>query len=169
MIVAYAGRRAQSLGGAAGQVSRRLRSFLAVRQPSAVVGAAADGADLLVLEAALTSPKPPAIHIVLPTTRDIFAEHSVEAAWRDRFEAAMDAVARRGGTIRTLGLEPGSAAYCEGNQAILDTATSLAVGGERAVALVIAREGEGQMIEDLLGRARLAGVPSLRIDPYADR
>src|SRR5690242_15020122 len=130
MIVAYAGRRAQSLTGDPEQVAERIRRLLAALQPSAVTGAAADGADLLVLEAVLAE------------------------------------VEDRGGTIRTLDLDPGEAAYREANRAILDTAAELAAAnGELPVALVVARPGEGQMIEDFLTRARLAGLPDLRIDP----
>jgi hypothetical protein len=151
MILAYAGRRAQSLTGDPEQVAERIRRLLAALQPSAVVGAAADGADVLVLQAALASAKPPAIHVVLPTTRETFAQDSVEPAWRDRFEAVLAEVEGHGGTIRTLALHPGEAAYREANRAILDTAAELAAaGGELPVALVVARQGEGQMIEDFL-------------------
>ncbi len=169
MILAYAGRRAQSLTGDPEQVAERIRRLLAALQPSGVVGAAADGADVLVLQAALASAKPPAIHVVLPTTRETFAQDSVEPAWRDRFEAVLAEVEGHGGTIRTLALHPGEAAYREANRAILDTAAELAAaGGELPVALVVARQGEGQMIEDFLTRAHLAGLPDLRIDPSVD-
>jgi len=150
------------------QVAVRIQRLLAALQPSAVAGAAADGADLLVLEAALALANAPAVHIVLPTAREVFAQDSVEPAWRDRFEAVLEEVERRLGTIRTLDRDPGEAAYRAANQAILDTAARLAVGGQRSVALVVAREGEGQMVEDLLRRARLAGQPALRIDPSVD-
>lgn len=165
MIVAYAGRRAQSLPGDLEQVTDRIRSLLADLQPSAVVGAAADGADLLVLEAALALAQPPTIHIVLPTSSDLFAEDSVEPAWRDRYAAVLGEVRQRGGTIRTLDRAAGRSAYKEANQAILDEASDLAVDGQRAVSLVVAAEGEGAMIEDFLHRTRLAGIRSLRIDP----
>jgi hypothetical protein len=168
VIVAYAGRRAQSLPGELDPVAGRIRRLLAALQPSAIVGAAADGADLLVLEAALALTSPPTIHLVLPTTRELFVEDSVEPAWHDRFEAVLGEVERRGGTLRTLDGEPGEAAYREANQAMLDTAAQLAVDGQRSVSLVIAREGEGQMIEDFLHRGELSGMPSLRIDPSVD-
>jgi hypothetical protein len=167
MIVAYAGRRAQALVGGPEPVAARVRRLLMALKPTAVVGAAADGADLIVLEAALALPAPPAVVIVLPTSRALFAEDSVEPAWRDRFEAVLDEVTRRDGTVRTLDESPGEAAYRRANQEILRTAADLAVGSQRAVALVVAHEGEGEMVEDLLGRAQLGGMPMLRIDPSA--
>ena len=109
MILAYAGRRAQSLAGDLDRVAERIRRLLAALQPSAIVGAAADGADVLVLEAALASANAPTIRVVLPTSRETFAQDSVEPAWRDRFEAVLEEVARRSGTIRTLDRDPGPA------------------------------------------------------------
>jgi hypothetical protein len=166
--MAYAGRRAQSLSGDPELVGKRVRRLLTALRPTVMVGAAADGADLLVLEAALAIPNGPAVHIVLPTTRDTFREDSVEPGWRDRFDAALEEVSRRGGTIETLDLEPGEAAYRRANQAMLDAATGLAEGGQRSVALTVARRGEGQMVNDFLNRAELRGIPHLLIDPSVD-
>jgi len=168
MILCYAGRRSSSLAGDPGLVGTRVRRLLAGLRPAAVVGAAADGGDLLVLEAALAVPDGPAVHVVLPTTRDVFREDSVLPDWRDRFDTALETVERRGGRIQTLDLEPGAAAYRRANQVILDRAAALAAGEQRRAAVVIARPGEGQMIEDLLHRAKLDDVPVLRIDPSVD-
>ncbi len=168
MILSYAGRRAASLAGNIDQAAVRIRRLLAAVSPSAVVGAAADGADLIILEAALAASTAPTVHVVLPTVREVFAEDSVATAWRDRFEAVLEEVTRRGGTIRSLDQAPGQAAYQTANQAILDASADLAVDGQRAVALVVAREGEGQMIEHLVARARLRQIPVLRIDPAVD-
>jgi hypothetical protein len=150
VIVTYAGRRAQSLGNDPRLVGKRIRRLLAALQPSTVVGAAADGGDLLILEAALALPNGPAAHVVLPTARNVFLEDSVEEDWRDRFDAALEEVERRNGQIETLDLEPGEAAYRRANQVILDRAAALAGSEHRSVALVVAREGEGQMIQDLI-------------------
>jgi hypothetical protein len=168
VIVVYAGRRAAALGGHDDRASERIRRLIAALSPSAVVGAAADGADILVLEAALAAANGPTVHVVLPTSRDVFAEDSVEPGWRARFDAVLDEVAIRGGTIRTLDLEPGEEAYQAANLEFLDTARALAAEGERVVALVVARPGEGQMVEQFVQRAQLRGVPSLRIDPSVD-
>ena len=168
MILAYAGRRSQSLAGDPDVVGMRIRRLLAGLQPRAVVGAAADGGDLLVLEAALAIPSGPAAHVILPTTRDVFRDDSVTPEWQHRFDAALEEIERRGGRIETLDRAPGADAYRHANGRILDRAAALAEDDERSVALVIAHEGEGQMIEDLLNRARLADVPALRIDPSVD-
>ena len=131
----------------------RVRRLLAGLQPRAVVGAAADGGDLIVLEAALAIPNGPAAHVILPTTREVFRDDSVTPDWQPRFDTALEEIESRGGTVESLGLEPGEAAYRRANQAMLDRAGTLADDGERAAALVIARPGEGEMIKDLVTRA----------------
>src|SRR4051812_21584734 len=112
MILAYAGRRAETLPEDTELVSQRLRRLLTGLQPTSFVGAAADGGDLLVLEAALAlredkEGRRPTAHVVLPTRRDVFRENSVEPGWRWRFDAVLDEVESRGGTVQTLSLEPG--------------------------------------------------------------
>jgi hypothetical protein len=168
VILAYAGRRAQTLGDDHDLIGSRVRRLLAGLRPSAIVGATADGGDLLVLEAALATPGGPAAHVVLPTSRDVFRDDSVALEWRDRFDIALEEVETRGGRIQSLELEPGEAAYRRANQVILDRSAELAGDTERTVALVIAREGEGEMIKDLIRRAELRDVPVLRIDPAVD-
>lgn len=165
MLLVYAGRREQSLAGDLGAVGKRIRRLLAGLRPSAVVGAAADGADLLVLEAALEIPRGPAAHVVLPTSREVFRADSVDPAWQERFDRVLDEVERRGGTLESLGLEPGEAAYRRGNQVMLERAAALAGDHQRVVVLAVARDGEGAMVEDLLEQGRLSGVPALRINP----
>jgi hypothetical protein len=61
--------------------------------------------------------------------------------------------------------KPGEAAYRAPNRRILRTASDLAIGDERAVAFVVARPGEGQMIEDLIAGAERREIPVLRVDP----
>ncbi|WP_395728594.1 hypothetical protein [Nakamurella sp.] len=158
----------RSLEGNPEVVGIRVRRLLAGLAPSAVVGAAADGADLLVLEAALALPDGPAVHVVLPTTRQIFREDSVESGSRHRFDNVVAEVLKRGGTVETLDLEPGEGAYRRANQVILDRAAELAEGDQRCVGLVVAAPGEGRMIDDLLHRSALTGTPVLRIDPTVD-
>ncbi len=164
MILAFAGRRAQSIAGDLAAVALRIRRLLTALAPTAVVGAAADGADLLILEAALEMTDGPEIHVILPTAEEVFREGSVEAAWRDRFDSAIEQVRRRG-TVQSLDLPDGSEAYRRANTAFLDRAGELAHDGDRAVVLVIAREGEGAMAQNLVDGGRLRNIPSLRIDP----
>lgn len=165
MILAYAGRRSQSLGGDPEAVRRRIHALLADSQPRWVVGAAADGADLILLEEALADPNGPRVHVILPTLREVFAEDSVEAGWRDRFEAVLGVVAGGRGEIVSLGMEPGEAAYRAANAGILQQAEDLREEGELALVLVVARAGEGRMVQDLEDRARARGVATMRIDP----
>jgi hypothetical protein len=150
------------------RVAPRVRRLLAALQPSVIVGAAADGTDLLVLETALAIPNGPAVHLVLPTAPDVFREDSVDPEWQDRFAAVLDEVRSRGGVVDTLELTAGDSAYRRANQEFLDRALALSGAGERVVVVVVAGEGEGAMVQDLLGRAELKGVPGVRIDPTLD-
>lgn len=158
MILVYAGRRAQTLDGADERVEQRLRRLLTALRPRAVVGAAADGGDLLVLEAALSAGEPPEAHLVLPTAPDVFAQASVEEAWRGRHQRVLDRVAEAGGAVESLGLPDGEEAYRAANRTMLERAEQLrasaGIDGERVVALIVAAEGEGEMIEDLSAHAR---------------
>ncbi len=168
MILAFAGRRAPALHGATRSVRPRIEQLLGDLRPRIVVGGAADGADLMVAEAALRMPDGPVVHLVLPTAPETFRADSVALEWRDRFDAVVSEAVRRGGTLNGLGLPPGQDAYRRGNQAILEKAVGFQDQDERLVVLVIASPGEGRMIEDLVGHARLRGLPILRIDPAAD-
>ncbi len=165
MVLAFAGRRAQSLGGDLETVTRRIRVLLTALAPSAVVGALADGGDLLVAEVALSLGEATAVHVVLPTPEEVFRVRSVRTDWRDRFDRALEQVRQRG-SVQSLGLEDGSDAYRRVNAAFLDRAMDLADDGKRVVTLVIAGEGEGEIVQDLVARAQLRNVPSLRIDPH---
>ena len=127
MIVAYSGRRAQSIPETAlASLEARVRDALERLSPTEMVGAAADGADLVVLEAALSLTPPPVLHLVLSSDPEVFAEGSVAPEWRTRFDADLIAVRQRGGTTRSLSHDPGTAGYREANAVIFDTARSLA-------------------------------------------
>lgn len=175
MILAFAGRRAQSINGDLDAVGLRVRRLLSAIAPTAIVGAMADGGDLLVVEAALAMANGPVVHVILPTPEEVFREQSVAPEWRLRFDGALDEVRRRANedppraTIVSLGLPDGSDAYRRANAAFLDRAHALATGGEeQAVVLVVARDGEGAIVQDLVDTARLRNKASLRIDPEVD-
>ena len=163
MIVAFAGRRAGSIEGDLGALALRLQAVLTDLAPTAVVGAAADGADLLIVEAALALDGTQ-VHLILPTPETVFRKASVEPDWRARFDDALEA-ARRRGSVTSLGLEDGAEAYRAGNRAFLERASELAGPGERVVVLAVAAEGTGAMVQDLIDAAEQRGVPALRIDP----
>ncbi len=172
MVLAFAGRRAQSIAGDLEPVSLRIRRVLAALRPGAVIGALADGADLLVVEAALQLVGT-AVHVVLPTREEVFREQSVADDWRSRFDRALAEVRRRNtGSVRSLDLPDGSDAYRKANVAFLDEAQGIARDGERVAVLAIAAVAQGAMVQDLVAGAQLRSIPALRIDPgvvIADR
>ena len=170
MLFAYSGRRSTSLSAQdQTAVAERLRKLLIQVRPSAVVGAAACGADLILLELALelsAGGKGPEIHVVLPTPPGRFRDDSVAPDWHERFDDVLHAVRQRG----SLEHGDGSAedVYNEGNLAILGRAKALATnGGERAVALAIGSPGEGMYTTRFVRQAKLDGIRELRIDPAA--
>ena len=169
MIVAYAGRRAESLPhGSVEIVADRIRRLLNGLAPSALVGCASDGGDLLVLETGLSIPSAPVIRVVLPTTVEGFRDASVAEGWRQRYDRDLEHVPATGGQVLALGLPDGDDAYRRTNQRILQEAAALARGSERAVGLVIAGEQEGEMVMDFTARAALAAIPVLRIEPAVE-
>ncbi|MGO9489666.1 MAG: tetratricopeptide repeat-containing protein [Solirubrobacteraceae bacterium] len=169
MVVVYAGRRAQSLEGDLDAAGLRIRRLLNSLAPTAVVGALSDGADLLVAEAALGISCHPRLDVILPTTEAVFREASVAPGWRERFDRVIqEANGRSDSDMQSLGLPDGPEAYRQANRAFLDRGAELAASGERVVALAVAREGEGDLVEDLLATARVREVPVLRIDPSVD-
>lgn len=167
MILAFAGRRAQALDGDPRPLRRRIDHLLDDMRPRVVVGGAADGADVMVAEAALRMRDVPVVHVVLPTRPETFRQDSVQPLWRDRFDGVLAEVVSRGGTVTGLGLSPGQDAYGSANQAILDMAVGFQERDERCVVLVVASPGEGRMVEDMVARARSHGLPVVRIDPAA--
>jgi tetratricopeptide (TPR) repeat protein len=169
VILAYAGRRAESLPQGSGEIlAGRIRRLLNGLAPTAILGSAADGGDLLVLETALALPGEPSAHVVLPTSMESFRDVSVAEEWGQRYDRVLQHVARTGGEIRTLGLPDGDDAYRQANQQILENTAALATGPQRAVALVIATEQEGEMVMDFTAQAALQGISVLRIDPAVE-
>lgn len=169
MVVVYAGRRAQSLEGDLDATSLRIRRLLTSLSPTTLVGALSDGSDLLVAESALSISSRPRLCVILPTPAAVFREASVAPDWRERFDRAMREVEERSdSSVETLGLEDGSDAYRQANRGFLDRAAELVEPGERVVALAVAREGEGDLVEDLVASARQRKIRVLRIDPSVD-
>jgi tetratricopeptide (TPR) repeat protein len=169
MVVAFAGRRAQSLNGDLRAVGLRIQRLLNALAPSAVVGALADGGDLLVAEAALGMADGPRVEVILPTPEGVFREASVEPRWCERFDRALEEIRTRDhASVESLLLADGTDAYRRANRAFLDRATTLAADGERVVVLAVAGDGEGELVQDLIAGARLRHIPTLRIDPTID-
>jgi RTX calcium-binding nonapeptide repeat (4 copies) len=129
VIYAYTGRRSPSLPkDGQERVTERPRRLFAQSEPEAVVGSAACGADLLVLETVLALHAQrghPKVEVVLPTRPDVFREDSVEPGWRSRFDDVL-AWVRETGVVHELGMAPGSEAYERANHDILGNAARLA-------------------------------------------
>ena len=169
MIYAYTGRRSPSLpADGISRIAERLRRLLAQSEPEAVVGSAACGADLLVLEAALALHAQrghPRVEVVLPTGAGVFREDSVEPGWRARFDAVLARV-RQVGAVHELGMAPGTEAYERANHEIIGHAERLAAElGGRFLVLAVSEPGQGAAVEQLVGAAAVRGARELRIDP----
>lgn len=172
MIYAYTGRRSPSLPeGSRERVTERIRRLLAQSEPTAIVGSAACGADLIVLQAALALRSErghPEIAVVMPTAHEVFREDSVEPEWRALFDEVIRRLSETDSIVR-LGLEPGGDAYAAANLEILDRAEELAsVAHGRFLVLAVASPGEGDAVEQMLDAAELRGGRALRIDPAVD-
>lgn len=166
MILVFAGRRAQSIGGHIDAVGLRVRRLLAELRPRVIVGAMADGTDLVVVEAALAMDDPPYVHAVLPTSEAVFRSASVQDDWRGRFDRVLTELRAGGrGRVESLDLDDGEAAYKAANVAFLDRAAEQAGEGERVMVLLVAGEGEGAIGQDLVDVAASRGIPAMRIDP----
>jgi hypothetical protein len=166
MILVFAGRRAQSIGGDIDAVGLRVRRLLAELHPRVIVGAMADGSDLMVLEAALAMDDPPCVHVVLPTPEEVFRGASVQEDWRGRFDRVLTELRAGGrGRVESLELDDGEAAYKAANVAFLDRAADQAGDGERVMVLLVAADGEGAIGQDLVDVAASRVIPAVRIDP----
>jgi tetratricopeptide (TPR) repeat protein len=154
--------------GATERAAERLRRLLAQSEPEAVVGSAACGADLMVLEIALALQAQrghPRIEVVLPTPFDVFREDSVAPGWRGRFDGVLARV-RETGTVHQLGMAPATEAYERANDLILERAAGLAADLEaRFLVLAIAEQGGGSAVEQMVRAAAVRGARELRIDP----
>jgi hypothetical protein len=171
VVWAFAGRRSPSLPPAAeASVRRRLRALLERCAPVAVVGAAACGADLVLVTEALRLRKArgrPDVHLVLPTPLAQFRSDSVAPAWRERFRTTIEAVQALGHlTILDLGDDD---PYGRGNTAIFERAEQVARDrGGRVLALVVASPGAGRYAARFAEQAQARGHLVRYVDPAAD-
>jgi hypothetical protein len=178
MILAYAGRRidpAQTAVvrrfplAAVAYVQREVERVLRHLAPSAVVGSAACGADLLVLEAAgrLRLRR----HVVLPFDRATFRVTSVAdrpGDWGPQFDAVIAGVSASGDLLE-MTLDPHDpGTYQQANVEILRQAESTArEASTHCHALVVwngAPRGPGDVTQAFLNEARRRGWPTTEID-----
>jgi hypothetical protein len=145
------------------EVRRRIRAQLEALQPRLIVGSAASGTDLLVLEAARAENI--AADVVLPFSIARFLETSVASrgdAWRERFDRLVDPK-----DVEILGESDDDEVYHRTNAALLERAAARADAGEPIVALVVRpRLGQHQSVsDDLAERAIAKGYRVIDIDP----
>ena len=142
-----------------------------VLAPSGVVSAAAAGADLIVLEAALELGVP--IHVVVPIERTEFVARSVAdagAVWVRRFDHVVHTAADAPNTLFEAHAEVSDGWERRANAVIIERAWHLAGADGRVLALTVRPlpgEDPPSVTDDLAGRAAALGWPVLTLDPRA--
>jgi hypothetical protein len=173
VIVVHAGHRIDKSGQDAdrfpaeriGSVYRRGYLYLQEHRPTAVVSAAANGADLLVLRAAEDLFIP--FHVVLPIPLDEFRRRAVDDRGPDWSEAFDRAIDRAAAVVWTDELASFDDWYRRGNDFILDTANELALNGDRFGPDANRATGETRA-GPIRALAVLAGTSSARSSTTAD-
>lgn len=151
------------------EVAARLNTFIGALRPRVVVSAAAAGADLILLEAALAHGCH--IHVVLPFRAERFRAESVADrgnAWLIRYDRVLEqARSRPGCQIIEHDEQPDDAGYRQGNHLLLEHAATVA-GDDGILALAIqppARTGGSSVTDDFAQRAMQRGLAVIDIDP----
>jgi hypothetical protein len=147
---------------------------LAALRPSSVVSAAANGADLIVLDEAQRLGI--STHVVLPLPTAVFREESVDAtdpSWVDLFHRVLEvSTTASGSSVETHDLRPRPEWYFDANSLILDRAHLVASPGESIVAMTI-RPPQGDdppsATDDFARLASEAGLTVLTLDPRPGR
>jgi hypothetical protein len=132
VIVVYAGRRSLDDEG---RTAERIADLFTELRPRLVIGSAAAGTDLLILEQAGRHDIP--TQMVVYESVAEHAERSVAdqgALWSTRLHAVLT---RSGVTVRTVSAPEEDAGYRAVNAEILDAAAAAAAPGEDVVALVL--------------------------------
>jgi hypothetical protein len=166
MIVALAGRRIDANDSKTPRfpasngplVRERIGAALVKQKASALVCAAACGADLLALEAAgaLGIRR----RIVLPFDRDTFRKTSVvdrPGEWGTMFDRILEEEDRRGDLV-ILGLQPGAGAYAAGNDGILQQALDMARQAHRSAMAFVVWEGSPRDSGDVTDNFRMSAM-----------
>ncbi len=142
-------------------VGRRVATHLKSQEPELVVGAAASGADLIVLGEARRLAIPS--HIVLPLPTEEFRARSVEDQG-DHWAGLFDEAVSEAEGLSVQDLSRYDDWYLRGNEVILSVAEELAAG--RSISgLVIAGPGDESASSDFRTRVVQRGWPCLTIDP----
>jgi hypothetical protein len=138
-------------------------------RPTAVVSAAAAGADLIVLEEAAR--RLLEVHVVMSIARDEFVSRSVADAgqeWVDRFNTVLGYVHgdSRCSVVQGVG-NPGDSWYLAAHDELLRRAVEIAAGGTVVALTVRPPEDAGRpsATDDFVARATKLGLLVLSIDP----
>ena len=147
--------------------SARVRALLSMLQPRLLVGAAASGADLVVLTEALAVGLEP--RVVLPFPVEKFLQTSVESRgpdWVSRYQRVIDQVTAGPGAVEILDEADDDGVYVRTNGRLLERARQLKNAGEEIVVLLLRPAGgDGRSVTDDLGaRAELDGLLVLDLD-----
>ena len=180
MIIVYAGRRPSEEGGVfppsrEPYLAERVGRLLAGLRPDRVIGSAAAGSDIIILEVASELGIPATV--VLGQDVDSFASESVEdkAGWRERFDVVLRAPTV---TVETLNLESGGGdAYRAVTRRFLERAAelngALTIDGveSEVIGLLLSggSRGSDDYTEDLGRQLEAAGQLVLRLNPASGR
>lgn len=152
------------------EMCRRVARLVTALEPRLVVGAAAAGADLLVLEAAMACGV--RIDVVLPAPVNEFRERSVAdrgSAWTAVFDRVVTEASERDEHSLVEHREPANAAgYEAGNRHLLDEALRQAEPDEAVVALAIrppATASRPSITDDFVAAARSRNLLVVDLDP----
>jgi hypothetical protein len=170
MIVAYAGRRPSEDGfpeAREAEARERIARLLAGLQPRLIVGSAAAGADLLMLEGGLVVGAEG--RVVLAGSPDTFRESSVAdkgEAWEQRYSQVLN---HEDVTVESTKRIDGDekASYKAVTDRIWELAHEELEDGEGLLVVIVShpREGSTDHTEELAGLQELDGGVVLRIDP----
>lgn len=177
MLLVYAGNRVDAPdraeprfpADAVAPVEQRLRRLLAELGPTGVVGAAASGADLLVLDTARELGIPMWITLPLPPEQFLAASVADQGQeWVDRYRRVTDAAR----AVDVTDLSDHDDWYLRGNDAILDQAEAVAAELDEhekpgTLALVIrpADHDGSSATDDFARKAKARGMPVIDLDP----
>jgi tetratricopeptide (TPR) repeat protein len=148
-------------------VAGRVHALLSSLKPRLVLGAAASGVDLVILEEVLELGLTP--HVALPFPVERFKQTSVESrgpAWVSRYRRVIAEVQKGRGEIEILEEAEDDDVYLRTNGRLLDRGRELAQEGEEVLVLVVrpANSDGGSVSDDLAERAELAGLLVLDLD-----
>jgi hypothetical protein len=180
MILVYAGRRPSEEGGPfppsrEEYLNERVERLLAGLQPTAVVGSAAAGADIVILEVATRLGIPSTV--VVAGDVDSFAAHSVEdhAGWRSRLDAVLESPLVEVDTLD--GVDLGGTGHRAVTRRFIKRAMDLRSAARShdpesaLLGLILSGGSRGidDYTEDLRDQLEAAGEFVLRLDPAIGR